>query len=166
MPSSLDLALGGTVVVLILVFAIYVYLREKRVRNLQDQLRKRQTQAYTAGVNQTKGDVVQVLGTFSTLNDYDNILFLSSASKQCSVDLLGVGPETLDFIEVKKKGASLKPNEKNLRRLVEEKKVRYRVLDVELPESVTVEERTLLDRRKSKSNPGAFSKSSEPPVSP
>jgi len=57
---------------------------------------------------------------------------------------------SLDFIEIKKKGASLSKSENNIRRLVEEKKISYKVFDVELPKGITVEERKLRERKKIK----------------
>jgi len=48
-------------------------------------------------------------------------MLLSSTSKQGSLDLLGVAPDELHFIEIKKKGASLQGPEKKIKRLVEER---------------------------------------------
>ena len=50
------------------------------------------------------------------------------------MDLLGIKLDCIDFIELKKKGASLQPGERQIRQLVEQKKVGYRILEVELPE--------------------------------
>ncbi len=55
--------------------------------------------------------------------------------------MLGVKDDTLDFIELKKKGASLGATERKIRRLVQERKVRYIVKDVELPDGVEVTNR-------------------------
>jgi predicted Holliday junction resolvase-like endonuclease len=57
------------------------------------------------------------------------------------MDLLGVKDDTLDFIELKKKGASLGTAERKIRRLVQERKVRYVIKDVELPDGVEVTNR-------------------------
>lgn len=156
MISTTDIALLSATGTLVVVFLVYAYLREKRIRalevsitSLQEQLAKRQTKAFTMGISQTKGDVVQVLGTLSALNDYETIMFLSSASKQGPLDLLGVGTDSLDFVEIKKEGAELSPSEKNVKRLVDKKKVRYRILDVEVPDSVKVDERLANTKRRS-----------------
>jgi len=102
------------------------------------------------GVNTSSGDYSEILGDFALLSKYDQIVTLSTTSKAPSLDLIGVSEESLDFIEIKKKGASLSPSEKNIRRLVEEKKISYKVFDVELPKGTTVEERKLRERKKIK----------------
>ncbi|MCL5984191.1 MAG: hypothetical protein JRN35_04825 [Nitrososphaerota archaeon] len=151
MLSSVDLALAIALVVLLVVFLVYTYLRERRIKELEVSLSQRQTKAYTLGGAQVKGDIAQILGSFSTLNDYDSIMFLSSPSKQGPLDLLGVNPDSIDFIEIKKKGTTLTTAERTLKRLVDEKKVRYRILDVEIPEGVTVKERDLTNKRRGRS---------------
>ncbi len=59
------------------------------------------------GSHKVMGDMSQVLGTFAMLSDYEQVILLSTTSTQSSMDLLGVKDDTLDFIELKKKGASL-----------------------------------------------------------
>lgn len=156
MTLTTEIALLSLTVALVVVFLVYAYLREKRIRDLaasntslQEQLAKKQTRAFTMGISQTKGDIVQVLGTLSALNEYETIIFLSTASKQGPLDLLGVGTDSLDFVEIKKKGADLTTNEKSVKRLVDEKKVRYRILDVEIPDSIKVDERFTNTTRRS-----------------
>jgi hypothetical protein len=58
-----------------------------------------------------------------------------------SVDMIGIKNDRIDFIEFKKKGAELKPNENKIRKLVEAKQVHYQVKDIELPEGLRVEDR-------------------------
>jgi len=53
--------------------------------------------------------------------------------------LIGINKESLDFLEIKKKGAPVSPGENHVRRLVEEKKVSYKVFDIELPDGFTLE---------------------------
>jgi len=101
----------------------------------------KQTKAFQIGASQVRGDIYQLLGAFASLDEYEQVVLLSSTSKQGSFDLLGVGANSLDFIEFKKRGAALTTSEKKLRRLVEERKVRYVVKDVELPEQFGMNER-------------------------
>ena len=77
------------------------------------------------------------------LSKYDQIITLSTTSKQPSLDLIGINEESLDFLEIKKKGVSTSGGENHVRRLVEEKKVFYKVFDLELPDGLTIEERKL-----------------------
>lgn len=66
---------------------------------------------------------------------------------QAVVDLLAVGADSLDFIEFKKKDTGLSGTEREIKRLIEQKKVNYLVKDVELPIGVCVSERVLKPSR-------------------
>ena len=100
------------------------------------------------GTNATTGNYHQILGDFAFLSKYDQLITLSTTSKQPSLDLIGVNEESLDFIEIKKVSPKGKLNktsddEDHVRRLIEEKKVTYKVFDVDLPDNFTIEERKL-----------------------
>ena len=136
--TDLEVALLGTIVTL--VFLILYFRRRSQL--FYERWQTRQTDAYTMGTRQVMGDMSQVLGTFAMLGDYEQVILLSTTSAQSSMDLLGVKGDSLDFIELKKKGASLGTAERKIKRLVEEGKVRYLVKDVELPDSVQVTDRT------------------------
>ena len=144
--------------VLLLSFVALIKLKNKhknQINELQSKLETKQKSAYQMGVNTSAGDYSEILGDFALLSKYDQIITLSTTSKAPSLDLIGVSEESLDFIEIKKKKPNGKLNplsddEKNVRRLVEEKKVSYKVFDVELPKGITVEERKLSERKKIK----------------
>ena len=124
---------------------------------IETKLKQRGKEALQLGINTTAGDYSELLGDFALLTKYDQIITLSTTAKNASLDLIGVNEESLDFIEIKKKRPNgeknpLSGDEKNIRRLVEEKKVSYKVFDVELPTGVTVEERKLRPRKKIKEN--------------
>jgi len=113
--------------------------REARYyRGLYEQ---KQSLAFQLGGSKVTGDICQHLGTFALLLEYDQVMTLSSTSSQASLDLLALKEDSLDFIEFKKKGASMQPHERRIRALVEQKKVRYLIKDVELPEGVSVSDR-------------------------
>ncbi|KAF6248894.1 hypothetical protein HX858_06840 [Marine Group I thaumarchaeote] len=142
-----------TTIVLLLLFVALIKLKKKHknhINELESKLAEKQKSAYQMGVNVSSGDYSEILGDFALLSKYDQIITLSTTSKAPSLDLIGVSEESLDFIEIKKKGAALSKPENNVRRLVEEKKVSYKVFDVELPKGVTVEERKLRERKKLK----------------
>ncbi len=121
---------------------------KKYSQGLESQLKQRQSKAYHMGVNTTSGDYTQILGDFSFLSKYDQLITLSTTSKQPSLDLIGINDESLDFLEIKKKGASISKDERHVRRLVEEKKVSYKVFDIELPENFSITERKLKELKK------------------
>lgn len=130
-----------SVIIAIMTGLVLVIIYLHRKNQLKDNaLSMKQTSAHQMGVNQTKGDLYQILGTFSILADYDQLGFISTVSKQMSVDMIGIKNDGIDFIEFKKKGAELKPNENKVRKLVEAKQVHYQVKDIELPEGLRVED--------------------------
>ncbi len=104
------------------------------------------------GVNTTSGDYTQILGDFALLSEYDQIITLSTTSKQPSLDLIGVNNESIDFLEIKKKGAKITPSENHIKKLVENKKVAYKVFDIDLPSEFTIKERLAVTTPKKKEN--------------
>jgi len=124
--------------------------KENEIQDINNKLQKRQTLSFQAGVNTTAGDYSQILGDFALLTKYDSIITLSTTSRQPSLDLIGINAESLDFLELKKKGAGSSDNEKHVRQLVEEKKVSYKIFDVDLPSNVSINERTTTERTQKK----------------
>jgi len=149
-----------TTIVLLLSFVALIKLKKRltnQINELESKLAAKQKASFQMGVNTTSGDYSELLGDFALLSKYDQVITLSTTAKNASLDLIGVNEESLDFIEIKKKRPNgeknpLSGDEKNIRRLVEEKKVSYKVFDVELPTGVTVEERKLRPRKKIKEN--------------
>jgi predicted Holliday junction resolvase-like endonuclease len=127
-----------------------IFHKEDEIQELNKKLDSKQKRSYQMGVNTTSGDYTQILGDFALLSKYDQIITLSTTSKAPSLDLIGINEESLDFLEIKKKGAKPSKNENHLRRLVEEKKVSYKIFDIDLPDSFTLEERELKELRKKK----------------
>ena len=128
------------IVSLVIIIALIWYFRGC-IRDLRQKLEKKQTGAYQIGSSQVKGDLCQLLGTLGILGEYNDLIILSTTSKQSSLDLIGIKEDALDFIEFKKKGAILQRSERKVQKLVENKQVNYRIIDVELPESVKISER-------------------------
>lgn len=116
---------------------------KNKVSALESELSTKQKKATQIGINVTKGDYTQILGDFAFLSKYDQLITLSTTSKQPSLDLIGINEESLDFLEIKKKGARISTKENHVRRLIEEKKVSYKVFDIELPQDFTISERKL-----------------------
>jgi len=114
---------------------------DQEIQDMNNKLEKKQTMSFRAGVNVTAGDYSQILGDFALLSKYDQIITLSTTSRQPSLDLIGINEESLDFLELKKKGAGSTDNEKHVQQLVEEKKVSYKIFDVDLPSNFSIKER-------------------------
>jgi len=115
--------------------------KENEIQDINNELEKKQTKSFRAGVITTAGDYSQILGDFALLSKYDSIITLSTTSRQPSLDLIGINAESLDFLELKKKGAGSSDGEKHVRRLVEEKNVSYKIFDVDLPSNFSIKER-------------------------
>ena len=127
----------------LVVLAAYGLRQRRLVIAGNDALKKKQTHAYQVGMNQASGDLSQVIGTFSVLTEYDEVLLLSSTSTQSSLDLLGIKGEELDFVEFKKDGAPLSKGQRRLRDLIESghARINYRILNVMLPDGASIKNR-------------------------
>jgi hypothetical protein len=143
-----------SVVLLILVVAVVAFLfsvgiaarKAREARYYRGLFEQKQSQAFQLGGSKVIGDICQHLGTFAMLLDYDQVLTLSSTSSQGSLDLLAIKKDSLDFIEFKKKGAAMQPRESKIKSLVEQKRVRYLIKDVELPDGVSISDRATKQR--------------------
>ncbi len=100
---------------------ILTYYR-RTVRSLETLLGQKQTGASKIRPCQARGDLAQLLGTFQILGEYEDLILLSTTSRQASLDLIGVKPDSIDFIEFKKKGATLQSGERRIKQLIDEKK--------------------------------------------
>ena len=132
-----------TIILLSVIFFVVVRKLSVNNRILQYALSKRQSQATIIGRNTALGDIHQFIGEFAILPEYDELILLSTTSRQASLDIIGIKENRMDFIEFKKKGARITPSENKVRRIVEEKNIRYVVKDVEIPTGIKVEEREL-----------------------
>ncbi len=120
--------------------------KENEIQDINNKLEKKQTLSFRAGVNTTAGDYSQILGDFALLSKYDSIITLSTTSMQPSLDLIGINEESLDFLELKKKGAGSSDGEKHVKQLVDEKKVSYKIYDVDLPHNFSIKERVVKEQ--------------------
>ncbi|HXG13561.1 MAG TPA: hypothetical protein VNK25_00315 [Candidatus Nitrosotenuis sp.] len=134
--------LWAIVIAVIVGLAIAVLKLQQKYKDAIGQLKERGKQSRQLGINEIKGGINQILGTFSLLNEYEEIMLLSTTSGNASMDLIGVNQNSLDFIEIKTKGSPLTKGEKKVRRLIQEKLVNYRIVDADLPVDFKIEERT------------------------
>lgn len=111
------------------------------IQAIEERLEKKQAKAYQIGQSGIRGELNQILGAFAILNEYKQLASISSVSKQFSIDLLGIKDDSIDFIEVKSLGTPLSPSERNVRKLIEENKVNYRIIEGNLPKSFEVLDR-------------------------
>lgn len=129
-----------------MLFTFLIKLRRKHDADMDamsEELNQKQTKAYNIGQSGIRGELNQILGAFAILNEYKQLASISSVSKQFSIDLLGIKEDSIDFIEVKSAGTKLSTNETNVKKLIDEKKVNYRVIEGNLPKTFEVTEREL-----------------------
>jgi len=131
--------------VTIIIMGGFFFLVVRKNSILQDALSKKQSLSYGMGRNTTLGDIYQSLGVFAILTKFDDLITLSTTSRQASLDILAIKWEEMKlyFIEFKKKGANITTKENKLRRIIKNKNVEWVALDVDIPDGITVEEREL-----------------------
>lgn len=139
--SVLLVFLAIAVVAMIVVWMIATR-KARQARYYRGLYEQKQSQAFQLGGSKVMGDLCQHLGTFAMLLEYDQVLTVASTSSQGSLDLLAIKEDSLDFIEFKKKGAAMQPRESKIKALVEQKRVRYLIKDVELPDSMSISDRS------------------------
>lgn len=133
--------LWAVVIAVIIGLLVIIAKLQQKFKSALGQLDERGKQSRQLGINTIRGGIHQILGTFSLLNEYDEVMLLSSTSGNASMDLIGVNQKTVDFIEIKTKGSTLTKGEKKVRRLIEDKRVSYRIVDAELPVDFKIEDR-------------------------
>lgn len=129
------------IIIAIIVIVVFLIRYYRITIELSNKLEQKQEKAYAVGQITVRGELNQILGTFGLLNEYNELIFLSTTSKQASLDLMGVKEDSLDFIELKTKGAQLTSGERKIQRLVREKKINWVTKDVELPQGFKMTDR-------------------------
>ena len=167
MLEILYLILGGFVI-LAVVFVYYILTLRRTIKEnlitIEEQIERieaKETKSYNLGMSSLRGQWLELLGDFESIRHYDQLAVLSSATKQFSLDLLGIvekddenkGNARIDFIEFKsgkfssdttkhrKNDWDLSKKEKIVKKLVDEKKVNYVIKEIDLPEWFEAKER-------------------------
>ena len=99
-----------------------------------------QTKTLNLGRNTVRGELNEILGTFKLLNEYEQLMFVTSVTS-ASLDLIGIKNDSLDFIEIKSLKTSLSKSERIVRDLINAGKVRYVIFEGNLPKSFEITER-------------------------
>ena len=140
--AELELIWAIIMTVALVVVIVWLYRKHQsdiNVLRLQHEAIQKITK--TLGRSEIRGELNEILGSFALLNEYQQLASLASVSKAFSIDLLGIKEDSVDFIEVKSMGTPLSKPEKKVKQLIEEKKVRYRIIEGNLPKSFQVTER-------------------------
>ena len=110
---------------------------------LEERIRTKYAKSYRLGGNKIRGDMNQILGTFELLSRYDHVALIVTTSNASSIDALGVRPDSVDFIEIKAGRSQLTGPEREIKKLVDAGKVRYVVLEGNLPKGFELTERAM-----------------------
>lgn len=116
---------------------------KKEKEDFNARLKKKDSRAYEAGENFFRGTINEILGVFELFNKYDHVALLSTPSKKPPLDAIGIDSEHLDFIEIKSSKSPLSKDERNVKKLIESGKVRYKVFEGNLPEMFKLAERKM-----------------------
>jgi len=130
-------------VVLVFLGVFLLRLQRRHQSDVQELISKHEdTQKKTMmlGRNTVRGELNEILGTFKLLNEYDQLALVTGATSP-SLDLIGVKEDSLDFIEIKSLKTSLSKPERNVRDLINSGKVRYIVMEGNLPKFFDITER-------------------------
>jgi len=139
--AELELIWAIVITILFAVVIIGLYIKHRSdIQRLEAYHKDAQKKTIALGRNTVRGELNEILGTFKLLNDYDQLAIVTGATSP-SLDLLGIKNDSLDFIEIKSLGTSLTKSEKTVRDLIQEHKVRYVVLEGNLPKSFEIKER-------------------------
>ena len=122
---------------------LFVNELQTRLDDTLMKLDQKQKQSFQMGSNSNAGNMHQIIGEFAMLDEYDELITLSTTSKAPSLDMMGIKNDKLDFIEFKKKGAGLSTKERNIRRIIENKNVEYIVKEIDIPTEITVQTKEL-----------------------
>ncbi|TLX83459.1 MAG: hypothetical protein E6L00_00880 [Thaumarchaeota archaeon] len=131
-------------VIVVGLLAIIVMMRRKHeeiVEEIEKEGEVDRKRTLALGRGTIRGELNQILGTYSMLNDYEHIAFLTSVAKQFPLDLIGVNDNGIDFIEIKSLKTPLSPSDKKIKELIDNKKVEYKVIEGNLPKSFNIQER-------------------------
>lgn len=143
-----ELIFVGVIISFIIIIAIVILKYRKQLISLTNSYELKLEDALLVskkskqlGENVMKGEFVQILGTFSLLTEYEHLSLITSVSKQASFDLIGLKEDSLDFIEIKSPGARLSGKEGRVKKLIEENKVGYRIIELSIPKGFVINER-------------------------
>jgi len=114
------------------------------IQKLQAQLKLKDKRSWQVGKNSANGGIAEFLGGLglSIIQKFDTLCMLASTSKKPSVDAIGFNDDGITFIEFKKSGAKLTAKENKIEKLIEEGKVNYEIVDVNLPDNLTAIRKT------------------------
>ena len=135
----------AVVVSVVLVFLGIFLLRLQRrhqsvVQELISKHEDTQKKTMMLGRNTVRGELNEILGTFKLLNEYDQLALVTGATSP-SLDLIGIKEDSLDLIEIKSLKTPLSKPERNVRDLINSGKVRYVVMEGNLPKFFDITER-------------------------
>jgi len=125
------------------ILGFYFHFRIKQLSNERDDAldeldevtargRESRQRALQLGANSALGSVHELIGRLALITKYKDWWFLSGPSRQASIDMIAYDDGGLHIIEIKKNGTRLTRTENLVKKSVDEGKVTYEVIDVDL----------------------------------
>ena len=112
---------------------------DKNIDEMGKELPKKVLRSIQSGISVRKGRVGEFTTLIKLLAAYKRIIPLGQP-----VDFIGISDEHVDFIEVKTGTSELAPEEREIKRLIEEGKVRFILkkeeVEITMPEEIELEE--------------------------
>jgi len=139
-------------VIAVALVVIVIYMQRKFQKSIlayDERIKQKDGRSLQAGINFTRGELTEVLASFKLLTEYNQIALFSSVSKAFSIDLMGIKEDSVDFIEVKTEGTRLSKDENRVKKLIDEKQVRYRIVEGDIPK-FNIKDRELKRNNKKK----------------
>ena len=142
--AELELIWAIVVSIGILILVVLLLKMQKKHQATIDELTAKhddiQTKTLNLGRNTVRGELNEILGTFKLLNEYEQLMFVTSVTS-ASLDLIGIKNDSLDFIEIKSLKTPLSKSERTVRDLINAGKIRYVIFEGNLPKSFEITER-------------------------
>ena len=156
--GEISIFLLGIAVVVGSVAAVYIIKLREKMEKLQARMDKMLSSSkLTTWENKKTGLYSEVLGRFGLMSEYKQLAVIGSSSENFSLDMIGVKDDSVDYIEFKqkrvgKRQGKLSDGEELVKKLIDEKKVKYIIKDVEWPEWFEIKDREIKKKMKKKKN--------------
>lgn len=106
---------------------------QRELQTQKDSTTQSNKKSLTLGKNIVRGELGQILASYSILTEYESIALVSSVSRHPSFDLIGIKNSSMDFIEIKSNGGKISEGGIKIKNIIDSKNVNYRLIEARLP---------------------------------
>ena len=101
-------------------FMSTMHLIDKDITSKMKKLPKDTLKSIQGGISPRKGKVGEIMAYMKLMADYDRLIMISNV-----VDFIGISDESIDFIEIKSNTSRLSKDQKTVKKLILDGKVRW-----------------------------------------